>query len=270
MRRLLSALLLATACHAQSDCIPQSTKDYFRKTPASAATRRWMASGDAGGKFVAVAVDDAIWSTLTEFNAQTGAPLWTKPLLGKTNQISMSADGRWIAVALNTTYCAAPKIQLWNANDATMQPKLPGWVNQQGYSVAFSPDSKLLAGSVNGQLLVWDVESAKALAQIEPPGFQDAKGIQRIRDLHFDSKLPNVTGSNGTVRYTWNWKTGKLLSSAKQRTEGELSDTSPKMLSTWNTMNGGSMQVTGPDGAPASTPLQLVLTGGKTLLIPAR
>jgi WD40 repeat protein len=217
-----------------------------------------------------VAIDDAIWSTLIEFDARTGARLWTKPLLGKANQISVSADGRWIALALNTAYCGAPKIQLWKADQGTMQPVLPGWVNQQGYSVAFSPDSKLLAGSVNGQVLVWDVESAKTLAQIQPPGFEESAGIQRIHNLKFDSKLPNLTGANGMVRYTWNWKTGKVVSSAKDKTEGESGGTSPKMLSAWTTADGGSKQVTGPDGAPASMPMQLVLTGGPTLLIPPR
>ncbi len=276
--RLLAILLLAAGwMPAQPSCIPASTQDYFRKNSTPSGARRWLAAGDALGKLVVVAVDDAVWSGLYAFRANTGELLWHKPLLGQPAQIAVSPDGQWLAIAATTTFCKAPKIQLWSAATGEQRPKLTGWVDQQGYSVAFSPDSKLLAGSTNGKVSVWEAASGKVRAEIEPPGFETHEGIERIGHLAFGTKAQELTGISTTgYRYVWNLESGKQVSRVKKPAaeSGETSNAGIQANQVWHG-EGGDWKATAPTGVPANAPLTVELvnpSGGpaKKLVIPPR
>ncbi len=94
---------------------------------------------------------------------ETEAPLFT---LGATpvTTVATSQDGKWIATA-----GADNIIHIWDATNGKPAKDLPGH-SAKINSLKFSPDSsKLLSGSVDKTLRVWDVAAGKVYAQIETP-----------------------------------------------------------------------------------------------------
>ena len=257
--RLFSAWLLAVGvAGAQPQCIPPTTVAYYQRTDAAQSMRKWWGSGDSSGDLVVLAIDDAVWSRLYAFRGDNAQLLWQKPLLGEPSQVAVSNDGKWLAIAARTTFCRAAKIQLWNARTGEELPKLSGQVDEQGYSVAFSNDSRLLAGSMNGQIAVWDVPDGKPRAQIEPPGFDTRAGIEKILDLGFDRRLPRVTGRNQEgMQYTWDWHTGELISKQRQHQESASGSGNDKASQFWTAADGGVWKLSGKAASPANQPLTI-------------
>lgn len=270
-------LLFAGIAGAQPSCIPASTREYFQKSASPSKPRRWLGAGDAQGRLLVVAIDDSIWSNLTAFDVETGHVKWTKPLLGQPSEIRVSPDGKRLALAAATTFCRAPKIQLWDAQSGEQLPKLSGWVDQQGYSVAFSADSKLLAGSMNGQVAVWDAASGKSKVEIQPPGFETRQGIERISNLEFDAQGSALSGANprGAV-YTWSVESGKLMKKTEPPKAAQPETPVAKGTTYMWPAEGGYWKLVGTENPPAVADLKLALVDGRTgktrqtIMVPGR
>ncbi len=106
---------------------------------------------------------------------------------GTVRRISVSGDGRWAATAGEDQ-----RIRLWNLEDGTPGPVLPGYT---GGGPALSFDGRIVAGSVENRICVWDLETGLLVRTFEghsePPDF--------VR-LSRDSATMVSAGRDGTLR----------------------------------------------------------------------
>jgi WD40 repeat protein len=133
--------------------------------------------------------------------------------IGRAWRVAFSPDGRMVAAAehdvagrLNTT----PKIQVWNAEDGS---ELFSAANQQGLAsasaVAFSPDNKMLAFAVAGDIEIWDIPQKKIAFRFNA----DERGVSSIL-YNPTGKTLATAGSESTISF-WDAATGKLLAKLK-------------------------------------------------------
>jgi WD40 repeat protein len=159
------------------------------------------------GKLLATAnpssTDVQMWDTAT------GKPVATRPLaylglLGIVNGIAFSPDGRFLAGAVNQ------QVRLLAPATGKLVRSLgtPGLTADQLSSIAFSPDSKLIAtGDNSGYIRLWDTASGKSAGG---PWRAGSGASTVVRDMAFspDGRLLASADDDGTVRL-WDVATGK-------------------------------------------------------------
>jgi len=85
--------------------------------------------------------------------------------IGSLNDIAVSPDGKWLAAAVFRYQ--DNQVRVWNLDDGKEKWKLKGH-KYDIFSLAFSPDSKLLAsGSKDRTVRLWTLADGKELRQFE-------------------------------------------------------------------------------------------------------
>ncbi|UUO09121.1 hypothetical protein M4951_12590 [Blastopirellula sp. J2-11] len=123
---------------------------------------------------------------------------------GKVNQIAFSADGTLVAGAGGQVGVSG-EVRIWDAATGQLQQTIRGH-RDAIYSVAFSPDARVLAtGSYDKDAIIWDRQSGAPLETLT--GHNDA-----IYDLAFrnDSKVLATCSADRTVKL-WDIATGERL-----------------------------------------------------------
>jgi len=121
--------------------------------------------------------------------------------------VAFSPDGNLLAASdINH------EIHIWQVSDGKklLTCKVDeGWV----WSVAFSPDSRILASSANRSVNLWDVQTGECLQTLS--GY-----TSRIFSLSFspDNRLL-ASGSEDQLIRLWDWQTGQLLKTLAGHTD---------------------------------------------------
>lgn len=115
------------------------------------------------------------------------------------NEMNFSPDGKTIAVAL---CCEDNVVELWDSTNFQYIETLSGHVNDV-YTVAFSPDGRLVASGGKGkepdaQVIVWNFASKEIVRVIDfPQQMGGNRGVQRV-EISPDNKLLGVSVPWGT------------------------------------------------------------------------
>jgi WD40 repeat protein/serine/threonine protein kinase len=89
----------------------------------------------------------------------SGKELLRLPYTGRTDELTFSPDGQWLAAA-----CYDGTVRLWDTTTGAAGPVLRGH-SSSVHRVAFSPDGRqIVSGSEDGNLCQWDVRSGQRLA----------------------------------------------------------------------------------------------------------
>jgi len=143
------------------------------------------------------------------WQAPAGQPAGELLLNGEsmTTTAALSADGAWLATGSGGSEAAdenQTSVRLWDLK--TGQARLLGHQPSTVESLAFSPDSTLLAsGGNDNTVLVWDVASGKQVAKFEGDVAKLANGtslIQGMRQL-FWADDATVIARGDAVIYSW-------------------------------------------------------------------
>ena len=138
-----------------------------------------------------------IGGTIKIYDIQTLKLLSSIPVTGGATSIAVSADGKMIGLGISDN-----KVQLLNAQDGKAAQNLRS--NYGGWAVAFSPDSRIIAGGTSQGVLMW--ESASGL-WLPLTGGQD----NTIKSLTFSNDGTFLAGgSKGTI-FLWDVASGDLL-----------------------------------------------------------
>ncbi len=169
----------------------------------------------AKGDLLAVA-NDGPYSVVRLWETATGRPYGRAIPLHSGSPIAFSPDGRRLTV------CAPDHtVQLWNlASPMRCERSFPVRVDEGIHSLAFSPDSKLLAAGGTGRpgkeepaVHLWDVASGRPRAEplVHKP-VSTHHEAWRINSLAFspDSRRLATASFDHAVRM-WDTTTGKLL-----------------------------------------------------------
>jgi len=135
--------------------------------------------------------------------------------ISMTTTAALSADGAKLATGSGGSDAADDNqtaVRLWDLK--TGQARLLGHQPSTVESLAFSPDSSLLAsGGNDNTVLVWDVASGKQVAKFEGDLVKMADGsslVQGMRQL-FWADNATVIARGDAVIYTWKVPTGERL-----------------------------------------------------------
>ena len=190
----------------------------FSQDASQPRTMGGIALSNDGRRFV-VAVDDRGWSDLFAFDAINGRLLLDLALPDPASSVALGPTGSTLAVSFSMRPPGCPHIVLLKETEggAFISPEkkdnLPKFTNGTTEVVNFSSDGKLLAASLDRGVYVWDISSGRAVAEIEPPGFETRQGIDSPQELVFspDSKyIVGISGRNPRA-YLWNLKTRHLI-----------------------------------------------------------
>ncbi len=107
-----------------------------------------------------------------------------------------SPDGKWLAYA--TRYKGT---NLWDVEQEKPHGEIP---KLDSIALAFSPDSRLLVGTINDEIWLWDVAAQRLLPSLMANG-------HKVLDLAFtpDGTWLISTDSSGFV-YVWDWRQARL------------------------------------------------------------
>lgn len=118
------------------------------------------------------------------------------PVTGGAYSISVSSDGKWIGLGISDS-----KVQLLNAQDGKVIQNLRS--NYGGWAVAFSPDSKIIAGGTSQGVLMWEAANGSWLPLT---GGQDST----IKSLAFSNDGRFLAGGSQNSIFLWDVAAGKL------------------------------------------------------------
>ncbi len=132
-------------------------------------------------------------------NVSDGSLLRMFPIGANVSYVTLaySPDGQYLAAS------AADSVRLFRSADGKAIGTYKG-----GLSLAFSPDSKLIAGgALQDAVRVWEISTGKVILNLTPP-------LESITSVAFspDGKLLISGGNAGTIS-VWNVSDGKLLQS---------------------------------------------------------
>jgi WD40 repeat protein len=139
--------------------------------------------------------------------------------------IALSKDGRWLA-ATGLDHA----VRLWNLATGQELRRLPQQPGDDWYSLAFSPDGKLLAGGANQSFRIWNLETGRSRTIVadtgviealafSPDGTLLATGSQKALKLWDVAKgqvarqLPHADPGSKVVEFN---RSGTLLASANK------------------------------------------------------
>jgi WD40 repeat protein/predicted Ser/Thr protein kinase len=130
---------------------PEKFQDQIGPLVMSTDGRR-LAAGGRTAQGVALAGQAGVW------DLETGRLLHRLPHLGQVSQVSISADGRWLA-----TVGGDGQPRIWDADSGVLAVELGGsrGVPQMAHRVSLSADGKRLAtASLQGHIKLWDCAQA--------------------------------------------------------------------------------------------------------------
>jgi WD40 repeat protein len=132
-------------------------------------------------------------------NVSDGSLLRTFPIGANVSYVTLaySPDGEYLAAS------AADSVRLFRTADGKSLGAYKG-----GLSLAFSPDSKLIAGgALQDAVRVWEIATGKVILNLTPP-------LESVTSVVFspDGKLLVSGGDEGTISI-WNVSSGQLLGS---------------------------------------------------------
>jgi WD40 repeat protein len=151
------------------------------------------------------------------WQAPAGQPAGELLLNGEsmTTSAALSANAAWLATGSGGSGASddnQTSVRLWDLQ--TGQARLLGHQPSTVESLAFSPDSTLLAsGGNDNTVLIWDVASGKQVAKFEGDVAKLADGsglIQGMRQLFWVDNA-TVIARGDAVIYTWKVLTGERL-----------------------------------------------------------
>jgi serine/threonine protein kinase len=138
-----------------------------------------------------------IGGNLNTYDIQTLKLISSHPVTGGTYSIAVSPDGKWIGLGISDS-----KVQLLNAQDGKVVQNLRS--NYGGWAVAFSPDSKIIAGGTSQGVLMWEAASGLWLPLI---GGQ----ANTIKSLTFSNDGRFLAGGSQNSIFLWDVAAGDLL-----------------------------------------------------------
>jgi serine/threonine protein kinase/WD40 repeat protein len=143
---------------------------------------RWAATAPWHGTSI------KIWDTTTAEQVGEDIPCFD-------GWVRFSPDGRWLATATESG------CRLWTAGTWQPGPALAGAPNRGGGSLAFSPDSRLLALTSAGdpKIRLFDLSTGEELASVEPPDGESCYYLSFSTD---GGRLLSATLSNSV--HVWN------------------------------------------------------------------
>lgn len=180
------------------------------------------------------------WLAVAEFSAQRKLHLYqlpkTEPILvqedfsgerrGFDRMAAFSPDGTWVAYPGREF-----TVSLLNLKTHTLQKPLRGFV-WNSFSLAFSPDSRLLAGTGwDGNLCVWNCETGE---RVLGPFAIHGNAVNHV-EFSADGRSILTTCEGGTLRF-WNAHNGRQMLSypEAESTGGALLPADDRSLIFWN------------------------------------
>lgn len=127
---------------------------------------------------------------------QTFKILDTFTVTGGANSLAASPDGKLLALGISDN-----KVQILNASDGSVRRSLRS--NYGGWSVAFSPDSKLVVGGTSQGMLMWETDTGLWLPVL---GGESTT----IKSLVFSNDGTMLAGGGNGVVFIWDVAGGNL------------------------------------------------------------
>lgn len=230
--------LLAFVGCTRSLYVGSSTNDLSPEQPDSGATGGTPGTGGGSTPCSALGGSSGLggsWGTGGAINSGAGGKAVTTscPTISMTNGVlnhcgyttgvAYSPDGQFIATATQTP---SPNIHIWRLSDGALVRELEGHGANGSYSVAFSPDSTILATAGNAPVVVtcgvspgtvltqndptvvklWDVATGNLLREIPAACGSYADAAQ----FSHDGTRLVTGGATGSIQ-VWNVADGTLL-----------------------------------------------------------
>ncbi|MCK6539604.1 MAG: serine/threonine protein kinase [Anaerolineales bacterium] len=149
---------------------------------------------------------------------QTFKILDTFTVTGGANSLAASPDGKLLALGISDN-----KVQILNASDGSVRRSLRS--NYGGWSVAFSPDSKLVVGGTSQGMLMWETDTGLWLPVL---GGESTT----IKSLVFSNDGTMLAGGGNGVIFIWDVAGGDL----KFQSTGNFGDVNSLDFSPDNSM----------------------------------
>jgi WD40 repeat protein len=123
---------------------------------------------------------------------------WQAETYARMGSLAFSPDGKWLASNGSNT-------ALWNVSTGELVRRFEHWPEAMG-TLAFSPDGKVLcAGSLNGKILLFDVDNGKAIGELQG----HTKYVDQVAFLPDGKHLASV--SHDQTARLWNLETRKEI-----------------------------------------------------------
>lgn len=214
---------IATTANQQLHLYDAATGTAHRKPLPHAAKVAGLGFGP-DGQWLATFSEEpnvGIWETAT------GKLRQQLPLEGNCEHLRVSRNGQWLAVAFQHSETSAWHVHVWDLLSAAVRPMTLPHENRI-YSLAFSPDHKLLAvGTANNAARVWELATGRLRFQL--PHSAAVYGAE----FSPDGSLILTVSVDKTARL-WDASTGKTVAEAMSHRarviQGEFSRDGERVL----------------------------------------
>lgn len=130
------------------------------------------------------------------FDLETYKSSASYPTSGGANSIAVSPDGKLLALGISDN-----KVQIISAEDGHVISNFRSYYG--GWSVAFSPDSSIVAGGTSQGVLMWEVETGTWMGL-------EGEQASSIKSLTFSNDGKMLAGGGKGIIYVWNVPEGSL------------------------------------------------------------